>query len=208
MAKISMADVEKAAGNESGSASNSGNYQKVKWLSLKNDKESRKVKFLYKNVQDIEVYKTHKVRLPNLKFDIRVDCLGDDCPFCKASQPEVNKTHCEGYLQIFDPEEKAVKLWVVNWFALKRISNILKYAPEGSELVNANYMIVRNGAPGYNRTTYDCINVGKDEVTLDELNKQNFNPYKILGSVVQQKSVEDMQYFLEHGDFPKKQDNK
>ena len=96
--------------------SESGDFKKIDYLSLKEDKEVAKVRLLYNGAEDIEAYVVHrvKVRFNNEKeYELPVNCLMerdgvlDDCPFCREKYAKQARI----YVPVFDEQTGTFKFW-------------------------------------------------------------------------------------------------
>lgn len=71
------------------SAYGSSNFKFVNEFYLRRDKETAIVKFLIKDITEIEMHGVHVVKMTSSKsgksYMLHVDCLGDGCPFCKEA---------------------------------------------------------------------------------------------------------------------------
>ena len=164
------------------------------FFSLKNDKDTAKVRFLYDSIEDVEGFAVHEVEINGKKR--AVNCLReygaplDDCPFCKANLP-IRVKYYVPLLQIADGK---TVLWERGKKFGAKLSSMCSRFPH---LVSHTFEIERNGQAGDQQTSYEIYEIEKDEnVTLDQ-----FEIPQPLGTVVLDKSAEDMQYFLDRGVF-------
>lgn len=189
----------------------------INFFQLKNDKEHAHVRFLYNDICDVQGYSGHEVEI-NGKTRF-VNCLRDsndqpidDCPFCQAGY----KTRGKIFVPLFvinrtvqDKYDPATKKWSYKTVNVNQVEIWEKgpmYFSELSDLcarynptVSFTLDLTRNGAAGYQRTTYTPHYVGQDQITLQELPEAP----QILGSfLLLDKSYEEMFAFLETGVFP------
>lgn len=180
--KIGVNEAENYGGNGGGG-----------FFSLKDDKDTAQVRFLYDKIEDVEGFAVHEVELDGKKR--AVNCLReygapiDDCPFCKKGYP-IRVKYYVPLLQIADNK-------VVTWergkkFGAKLSSMCSRYP----HLVSHTFEIERNGKAGDQQTTYEIYETGQDDTTLEDFEIPN-----PLGTIVLDKSAEDMQYFLDRGVF-------
>ena len=83
-------------------------------------------------------------------------------------------------------------------FFSKISSTLSRYANENTPVVSQVYEIERLGAKGDTQTTYEIYPVGQPTDTLLE----DFDQPQVLGSVILDKTNEEMQYYLDNGVFP------
>lgn len=169
---------------------------KSAFFSLKNDKDVANVKFMYNGMEDIEGFSVHELTIGDNKR-ILVNCLRDydspidDCPLCKAGYTLKPKV----FVKLYDNDTGETKIWERGKSFFRKISSIAaRYQP----LVAHNFDIERHGAKGDMKTEYEFFETGKDDKTLADLP----DAPEILGGIVKEKSADEMEYFLNHGDFP------
>ena len=169
------------------------------YFSLKNDKDVAKVRFMYNSVDDVEGYAVHTVEVDGKKR--YVNCLRDYnqpldvCPFCREKMFQTAKL----FIPIYNVDQKKVQVWERGKKFFSKISSICARYPD---VVSHTFEIERNGAKGETTTTYEIYEVGRDDTTLDDL-PEALDP---IGSVILDKSAEDMEYFIESGTFPPEED--
>lgn len=168
------------------------------FFSIQNDKEVKQVRFMYDTVDDIEGMSVHKVEV-NGK-DRYVNCLReynqpiDDCPFCRDKMP----VQARLFIPIYNIDEDAVQIWDRGKTMFSKMTSLCsRYATKGN-LVNNIFEIERNGKPKDTNTTYEIFQIDKDDTEIADLGDLP----KVLGTVVLDKTAEDMEYFLEENEFP------
>lgn len=165
------------------------------YFSLKNDKDVATVRFMYDSVDDVEGYAVHTVEIDGKKR--YVNCLRDYnqpidvCPFCREKMFQTAKL----FIPIYNVEQNKVQVWERGKKFFSKISSICARYPN---VVSHKFEIERNGAKGETTTTYEIYEVGSDDTTLDDL-PEALDP---IGSIILDKSAEDMEYFIESGEFP------
>lgn len=169
------------------------------YFGLKNDGDVAKVRFMYRDIDDVEGYAVHQVEIDGKKR--WVNCLRDynepldKCPFCKAHQFQQAKL----FIPIYNEDEEKVQVWERGKKFFQKISSICSRYPD---LVSHTFEIERNGKAGSTNTTYEIYETGKDNTTLEDLPELP----QIVGGLVLDKSAEDMQYYLDNGVFPVEQE--
>ena len=170
------------------------------FFSLKNDKDTAQVRFMYNTADDVDGYAVHEVEIEGGKR--YVNCLRsynqplDDCPFCKARRPQIVKL----IIPLYNIDEDKVQIWERGKKFYAKISSLCaRYASGDDTLVSQVFEIERNGKPGSTQTTYEIYPIGRPDATsIDDLPE---NP-DIIGGLVLDKSIEDMDFYVENGYFP------
>lgn len=163
------------------------------FFSLKDDKDTAPVRFLYDSIEDVEGFAVHEIEIEGKKR--AVNCLREYgqpievCPFCQAGKPVKVKY----YVPLAQIADDKVVIWERGKKFGQKLSSMCSRYPH---LVSHTFEIERNGKAGDQQTTYEIYETGQDETTID-----NFEIPKVLGTVVMDKSADDMQYFLDRGVF-------
>ena len=150
---------------------------------------------MYNSVDDVEGYAVHQVEIDGKKR--YVNCLReynqpkDACPFCRANMFTTAKL----FIPVYNIDEDKVQMWERGKKFISKISSICARYPD---VVSHKFEIERNGKKGETTTTYEIYEVGKDETTLEDL-PDVANP---LGSIVLDKSADDMEFYLDNEYFP------
>ncbi len=168
------------------------------YFSLKNDKDTARVRFMYDTIDDIEGYSVHQVEIDGKKR--YVNCLReyndsvDVCPFCKNQLYTTAKI----FVPIYNEDMKKVQVWERGKKFYGTLSSVLSRI-RGEHIVSQVFEIERNGKPKDTSTTYGIFALGApDNVTLKDLPDLP----RIEGGLVLDKSAEDMTYYLRNGEFP------
>lgn len=184
MARFTVDNVDKYGGHGGGG-----------YFSLKNDKDVAAVRFMYNSVDDVEGYAVHRVEIDGKNR--YVNCLReydqpvDECPFCRERYPQFAKL----FIPVYNIDEDKVQVWERGKKYFQKISSI---CARYSNLVSHTFEIERNGKAGDQQTTYEIYETGNDDTTLEDLPELP----NILGGLVLDKSADDMEYFIESGEFP------
>ena len=190
MARVKFEDLDKYTSR------GSGNY-----FSLKDDGDVATVRFLFDTLDDIPI-RVHDIKIGDTYRT--VECLRsyDDpvskCPLCAAkNQPKV-KLYMP-LVEYVDDEEIGTKIWQrPQSFSTKIGSQFARYKNFSSHF----FEIERHGRAGDQKTTYELFEVNKDDKSADDYEVPN-----ALGTLVMQKTAEEMDYFLDNGDFPQSSDD-
>jgi len=165
------------------------------YFSLKNDKDVARVRFMYNGIEDVAGYAVHEVEIDGKKR--YVNCLReydqpvDTCPFCR----EKKFTTAKLFVPIYNIDQDRCQIWERGKKFISKISSICARYPN---VVSHVFEIERNGQKGDTSTTYEIYEVDRDETTLEDLPEQS----AVLGTVVLDKSADDMEFFLDNGYFP------
>ena len=165
------------------------------YFSLKNDKDVATVRFMYNSIDDVEGYAVHQIEIDGKKR--YVNCLReynepkDKCPFCRDGMFTTAKL----FVPIYNIDQDRAQVWERGKKFISKISSICARYPD---VVSHKFEIERNGQKGDTATTYEIYEVGKDETILEDLPEQQ----DILGTLVLDKSADDMEFYLDNGYFP------
>lgn len=170
----------------------SGNY-----FSLKNDKDTAQVRFLYEGIGDVQGMSVHPIKTEGNDWEQTVNCLRkyndpmDVCPLCAAGYALKAKL----YIPVLDVETQEVKIWERGKNFFSKLSSLCtRYKP----LCGTIFEIERVGKAGDMKTTYETYPISNDDSTLEDLPEAPI----VLGTKVLDKTAAEMQYFLEYGEFP------
>lgn len=173
------------------------------FFGIAGDKETKQVRFLYNTVDDIEGMSVHKVEV-NGK-DRYVNCLREynqpveDCPFCREHMTPQARL----FIPLYNIDEDTNQIWDRGKTMFPILtSQCTRYSKKGN-IVNNIFEIERNGKPKDKKTTYQIYQVDEDDTELEDLPEVP----KILGGLVLDKTAEDMEYYLENGEFPPADDD-
>lgn len=169
------------------------------YFSLKNDKDVAQVRFMYNSIDDVTGYAVHEVEIDGKKR--YVNCLReynqpvDTCPFCR----EKMYTTAKLFIPIYNIDQDRVQIWERGKKFISKISSICARYPN---VVSHIFEIERNGKPHETTTTYEIYEVDKDDTKMEDLPE----PTDVLGTIVLDKSADDMEFFLDNGYFPPDED--
>ncbi len=170
------------------------------FFSLKNDKDTGVVRFLYESDQDMDYAFVHRVKIDGK--DRIVECLGRDagCPLCQSG----NRSQLKLYLQL--EHDGQVKVWERGkTFIPTMLSISERYAP----LFNKRFEIERNGKAGDMKTTYQMFIMQEDEEdkkqTLEDIKAKKIVLKDGKSKLILQLTPEEMMQAID-GTFTLKQD--
>lgn len=184
MARVSYEDSEKYF---SGSGSD--------WFQLKNDGDVARVQFMLNSIDDIPIFSTHRVKIGDKER--YVDCLRnpqdpiDACPFCAAGMP----AKAVRFIVMFQHDDNKVKIWERGRQFISKLQGLInRYNP----LEDKVFEIERHGKSGDTSTKYEIYPLdGVDPVNMDEVEMPELE-----GSLILQKTAEEMEVYLDTGNFP------
>lgn len=184
MAKVSYEDSEKYF---SGGSS--------EWFQLKNDGDVARVQFMLNSIDDIPIFSTHKVKVGDKER--YVDCLRnpqdpiDACPFCSAGLP----VKAVRFIVMFQHDDNKVKIWERGRQFISKLQGLInRYNP----LEDKVFEVERHGKAGDTSTKYEIYPLdGVEPVNLDEVEMPELE-----GSLILQKNFDEMEYYLDTGNFP------
>ena len=189
MARFGVNDADKYGGQGGGG-----------YFSLKNDKDTAQVRFLYDSIEDVEGFAVHEVEIDGKKR--YVNCLReygqplDSCPFCADKR----FTQVKYFVPIYNISEDRIQTWERGKKFGQKLASLCARYPH---LVSHVFEIERNGQAGDQQTSYEIYEVGHDEgVSLDDFEVPN-----PLGSHILDKSADDMLCYLNAGYFPGSEGN-
>lgn len=170
------------------------------FFSLQNDKDYAKVRLMYNDMNDVELFSVHEVEVNGQTY--WVNCLReydepiDKCPLCAAG----NKIQVKMWVPLYLTETQEVKIWERGrTFVSKLESASRRFSP----LASCTFEIERNGKKGDQNTTYELIYIDKDETKLEDLPPLP----EIVGTVVKELTAEQLEEFLQTGVLPGQQNN-
>lgn len=182
--------------NEVDNYGGSGNSN---FFSLKNDMDVARVRFMYNGIEDVQGVAVHEVTVGDKKKV--VNCLRaynepkSKCPLCEAG----NFQRAKLYIPVYDIDEDEVKIWErgKNFFG-KMTAICGRYSNSNTPLVAHTFEIERHGKPKDTSTSYEIYETGSDETRLEDLPEVP----DVIGSIVLDKSADEMLYFMDNGEFP------
>lgn len=174
------------------------NYQSSlngEWFSLKDDRDVARVQFMMDKLEDLDVFACHRVKIGDKER--YVDCLRtydepiDKCPFCAAGIP-VKPVR---FVIMYQHDDQKVKIWERGKQFIAKLQSLCnRYTP----LSDYVFEIERVGKAGSKDTRYEIYPMDRIEPTdLTQIEKP-----ELLGGLILDKSAEEMEVFLETGNFP------
>ena len=175
-------------------ADNYGQSNSGSFFQLKDDKDTAKVRFLYNTISDVQGNVVHQVELPDGKKRY-VNCLRayneplDKCPLCQAQYKQLPKL----FIRLYNEDAKEVQIWERGKTYFQKMASLAaRYNP----LCNTVVEIERNGKKGDQKTEYIFYPLDTTEFNLDDVEMP-----EVLGTLILDKTADEMNDFLQLGDF-------
>lgn len=165
------------------------------WFALKNDGDTEKVQFLMADTGELDVFTAHKVKLGDKER--YVNCIReygeplDVCPLCDNEYP----LKVARFVVMYSHKDGKIKIWERGKQFISRLEGLAnRYYP----LYNTVFEIERHGKAGDKQTTYEIYPCPDDKpIDISEIEKP-----ELLGGIVLDKTAEEMNYYLDHSEFP------
>ena len=163
------------------------------FFSLKDDKDTKVVRFLYNDMNDIQGVSVHSVEVDGKQVD--VECLRaynepiSNCPLCESGSKITGKL----FIPLYDVEAKESKIWTRGKSFFNKLSSLCsRYNP----LVGTPIEIERVGKKGDRDTTYETYPMKSDDSRIEDF--PEINPE---GIAFQVKTYDEMVQYLKTGKF-------
>lgn len=169
-----------------------------RFFSLK-DKQTKRVRFIYKDESEIECFNVHQLRTQDGKTKT-VDCIRkpnepvQNCPFCANGE----KLSAKAYIFLLSEEDSDKGTLYVFERNARFLDKLEGLRQRYGDLYNGIYEIERKGA-GLD-TTYEIYFIKEDRVDINNLPEIP----TVHGKLVQVKTAEEMEIYLATGNFPEK----
>ena len=183
MARIRNDEAEKFVPSSSG-----------EWFALKNDGDAEKVQFLISDTGELDVFTVHKVKIGDKER--YVNCIReygeplDVCPLCDNEyQLKVAR-----FVVMYSHKDNKIKIWERGKQFISRLEGLAnRYYP----LHDTVFEIERHGKAGDKQTTYEIYPCPQDKpIDISDIERP-----ELLGTIVLDKTAQDMNYFLDNGNF-------
>lgn len=194
MGRINYEDVDKYGSNSD-----------TEFLKLENDGDMVTAQLMVKDMEDVDIFNCHEVTVgfyDNGNPKTRpVSCLRnyddplDVCPFCAAGL----KTRVIMMLAMVDQQDQKIKIWNRGKTFIPKIKNFVN---RWGDMSMKPVDIIRNGAKGDKKTTYDIQISPAEPIDISQYEKPEF-----LGGYIMDKSAGEMDAYLNTGCFPDNDDD-
>ena len=205
------AEEQKASNNPTNNGGNN-NYNSVTFFSLKNDQEKAFVRFILDDPdKDLECLATHEVYIGGKAR--KVNCLRESlkdplekCPLCQLTAGIKNRAYLKMIQYTNDGNggyTASPKVWERSIsFITKQIVPFFEFYP--NNISSAVFQITRQGKAGSTDTTYNIMalpNMTPEKQAKLPLNKDLFKNYKALGTIVIDKSADELAKSIREGEY-------
>lgn len=185
---------------------------RVGFFSLKNDGDEAVVRIMHDSTADFDILTTHTVQVPGSKFGRKVSCVkgpydsADKCPLCAMGEQVQRRMFIHMIQYVKEGEYIAAKP-VVWERSMQYANNLRDMINEYGPLSDQIFKIKRSGAAGSQDTKYAIMYANPQMYPASVYPKDAdlFKDYHALGTVVLDKTPEEIQEFLITGNFPMKQ---
>lgn len=217
MAKVNfnnLDDVESVT-----NSGNNGSNNDVGFFTLKNDNDEAVVRFMIDTTDDFEILTCHDVQIGQRYR--KVNCIRDprepieNCPLCANNVRISNRFFIKliQYNRITDPNTGAQKVvpMPMIWERSTAYAKTLKsYIDNYGPLSDIICKIIRHGKAGDMQTTYEIVPNLSKSVFPDEIYVKDptlFGTFEAFGTIVMDRTFDEMSYFVANGEFPARQAN-
>lgn len=210
MARVNF-DTAMATEAATTTSNNPNNSSDVGFLMLRNDGDEAIVRFMYDSTDEFDIHTVHT----NVKIGERfreVNCLRnplepmDNCPFCQAQMPLQQKFVIKMTQYVIDNTTGQITPKPVVWERSIAYARTLRgYLDNYGPLTDILCKIIRHGRAGDQRTTYEIIPNLNKQIYRDDLYPKVpdiFGDYDPLGRLIYDKNAEEMNTYLQTGNFP------
>ena len=167
------------------------------FFTLKDDKDTARVRFLLNDLNDMKGVTCHEVEVGGKRID--VECLRnyedpvENCPLCNAGYRPSAKL----FIPLYNEDAKASQIWVRGRKFFDRLSSLCsRFNP----LVATSFEIERNGKAGDTNTTYEIYSGKTDGARVTDYPEMNAE-----GTAFEARSFDDLANFVATGKFGDRQ---
>lgn len=204
MAKQTYADVN--------TPSNAGEY-KVGFFGI-NDGQEAVVRFVINSVDDFEIYTVHPITVGQSSYpNRRVSCLRTDpktdpinyCPLCARGEKVQQRLYIKMIQYVNENGQIIPKAVVWDRPAYSYAPQLKSYLDNYGPLTNIVCKIVRHGN-GLD-TKYDIIPNLNPQIYNEQMYPKNFSDFdgfSVLGTMVMDRTYDEINQFIQTGQFPQK----
>ena len=200
MAQIRFEDIQDVGLNS--------NQNKVGFFSLKNNGDEALVRIMHDSTDSFEIVSTHQIEV-NGKYR-RINCCRspydpiENCPICATGKNAQSRFYVHLIQYIIDADGRVTcepKIWERPASFANTLKNLItNYGP----LSNSIFKIHRNGVARAMDTTYDIMYMPPQQYPETVFKKitDAFEGYSVIGTVVMNRTPEDIVIYLQTGNFP------
>lgn len=183
----------------------------VGFFGLKNDNDEAIVRFMHDNTDSFDILTVHNVNVGG-KYR-KVNCIRDphepieNCPLCLTGT-QIQQRIFIHLLEYTKNERGEVVATPKVWERSMQYASTLKsFIDNYGPLSDVLFKVVRHGAAGNMKTTYEILPIINKTVYRDDIyvkNEAAFDNYKTIGSIVMDKTMDELNAFIDTGVFPEK----
>lgn len=175
-------------------ADNYNTTNRGSFFTLKNDKDTARVRILYDSINDIQGYAVYRVQVGDRERYVNSlraysDPIEND-PFAVAGY----KLQAKLFIPVYNVDTDEVQIWERGKTYIQKIAG---FASRYNPLYNEIFEIERNGKKDDMKTEYQFYPIDNKEFDLSSVEIPN-----PLGTIILDKTFEEMDYYVTHGDFP------
>lgn len=170
---------------------------KSSFFGLRDDGDTAKIRFLLNDLNDLQGVATHQIEVGDRRMD--VECLRaydepvDNCPLCAAGYKQDAKL----FIPVYDEGAKESKFWSRGKTYFQKLSSLCSHY---NPLVGTLFELERVGKKGDTNTTYETYMIKSDDAKV-----QDFPEIKPEGVCFQVKTYEELERYLQTGEFEDQQ---
>ena len=174
-------------------ADNYGQSNSGSFFTLRDDKDTARVRFMYRTIDDVQGNVVHQVEIGDKHR--YVNCLRayneplDKCPLCAAQYKQLPKL----FLKVYNEDAGEVQIWERGKTYFQKMASLAsRYNPLCDEVIE----IERNGKKGDMKTSYEFYPIENSQFDLDSVDMP-----EALGTIILDKTADEMNDYLSIGDF-------
>lgn len=179
---------------------------------LDDDGHEAVVRIMHDALEDFDIVGSHQVKTRGKDRDI--DCIRgvtdplSTCPFCAADMRIRTRMYIHLLVYTVNEQNQVVvepRVWDRHIDYREKLKSYIENYGPLSDMV---CKIVRHGAKGDTGTFYDIIPALSRDIYPDNVYVKDPTPfaeYSSVGTVVWTKSAQDMQFYVQNGEFPQRQ---
>lgn len=179
---------------------------RIRYFALTDDGDTALVRFNIADIEDVKVIAKHRVTAGGKARNVEclrtpADPLGD-CPLCQAGERATYRVLIP--LVVYETDDNGVEAVPYVWEQAPKIREMLKsFAMDYGDLRDYLFKIVRHGRHGDTNTTYTIIPANMKMYSADVYapDFSAFENYSV-NNFILSKTAEEMQEFLDTGNFP------
>lgn len=172
------------------------------FFKIENDMEVKRVRLLGRDMNDFPGYACHQIELDGKRK--LVNCLREYnepasvCPFCASRDSSIRKQIAKWFIPLYNVDEEEVQIWERGKSFLPILAS---YVSRHKNVVNTITEVERHGKPRDTNTTYMLYPAEEQDPEDVKLEDFEEDIPEVIGRYILDKTAEDMEYYLENGEF-------